>query len=211
MGCLFSHQSDPAQPSRVNNNDKAVAQLKVTKDEVKRYERKLEANIANYKAAVKQCIREKNKEKALLVLKKQKYLEKNLDATRNELLNLEQLINDVESAQVQKNLVEALKEGNEFLKALNSQLTLDDVERVMQDTHEAIEYQNQVSEALAQQGFVADEDELLHELDQLDDLEALDYDLPEVPKNRLVPPEEAKHTASNKSEEKQPEALLESA
>jgi charged multivesicular body protein 6 len=37
---------------------------------------------------------------------------------------------------------EGLQRGNEVLKQIHSQMTLEDVEKLMDDTQEAIEYQN---------------------------------------------------------------------
>ncbi|CAG9319069.1 unnamed protein product [Blepharisma stoltei] len=185
MGCLLGGSQNEGQPSRVNKDDKAIAELKITRDKVKTYQRKLETNIEHCKQAVKQCIKKKNKDRALLALRKQKFLDKNLETTRGELLTLEVLINDIENAQIQKNIYDSLKKGNEFLQNINQQLTLDDVEKLMEETFEAVEYQQKVSEALSQQGLKQDDKDLLKELERLDSLEALEVDLPNAPTNKL--------------------------
>lgn len=188
MGCLFgkSEYSDPSpQKSRVNQDDQAIAQLKITKDKIRTYQKKLEASISHCKEAVMQCIKQKHKDKAMLALRKQKYMEKTFDNSLGQLLQIEQLINDVESAQVQKNVYDALKQGNDLLKKFNEQLNIDDVEKLMEDTHEAIEYQNQISEALSQQGITTNEEDLLAELQELDAEEALDVEIPKVPQHEM--------------------------
>ena len=167
--------------TRVNKNDKAIAELKLTRDKVKNYLKKLESSIDSCKSAVKECIRSKQKDKAMLALRKQKYLSKNLETGRGELLNLETLILNVENAQIQKNVYEALERGNEFLKSLNQQLTLNDVEKLMEETQDAIEYQQQIGEALAQQGIKEDDNDLLEEFEKLDQAEALEFEVPSVP------------------------------
>ena len=167
--------------TRVNKNDKAIAELKLTRDKVKNYLKKLESSIDSCKSAVKECIRSKQKDKAMLALRKQKYLSKNLETGRGELLNLETLILNVENAQIQKNVYEALERGNEFLKSLNQQLTLNDVEKLMEETQDAIEYQQQIGEALAQQGIKEDDNDLLEEFEKLDQAEALEFEVPLVP------------------------------
>ena len=184
MGCLIAkHNDEPA--SRVNKDDKAIAEVKLTRDKVKNYLKKLENSISICKDAVKECIRNKQKDKAMLALRKQKYLEKNLETGRGELLNLENLVVNIENAQIQKNVYEAMKQGNDFLKSMNQQLTIDDVEKLMEETAEAIEYQQQVGDILAQQGIKEDDSDLLKQLEQLDEIEALDVDLPSVPKNEI--------------------------
>ena len=48
---------------------------------------------------------------------------------------------DIEFAQVEIQVVEGLKGGNEALDALHQIMSLDDVEKIMGDTEDAIAYQ----------------------------------------------------------------------
>jgi len=180
MGCLLSKSTGGSKPekSKVNEQDKEIAQLKVTRDKVNRYLKKLESNIDSCQSVVKQCVKNKEKEKALLGLRKKKYIEQNLENGRKQLLNLEQLINDVESAQMNQNIVQAMKQGNEFLKQLNEQLTIEDAEKLMEETAEGIEYQQEIGRILAQQGI--ENEDVLEEFEQLDAQE-----IPEVPNKPL--------------------------
>ena len=197
MGCM-SGKNKNTSSSRINKDDKAIAEVKLTKDKVRNYLQKLERSIGICKDAVKECIRNKQKDKAMLALRKQKYLEKNLETGRDELLNLENLVLNIENAQMQKNVYEAMKQGNDFLKNMNQQLTIDDVEKLMEETAEAIEYQQQVGEILAQQGIREDDSDLLKQLEQLDELEALDVDIPSVPRNQAKVSEETSEKKANK-------------
>lgn len=43
---------------------------------------------------------------------------------------------------MQAEVFDALKEGNETLKEINSQISIDDVEKLMDETSEAVAYQN---------------------------------------------------------------------
>ena len=194
----MSGKNKNTSSSRINKDDKAIAEVKLTKDKVRNYLKKLERSIGICKDAVKECIRNKQKDKAMLALRKQKYLEKNLETGRGELLNLENLVLNIENAQMQKNVYEAMKQGNDFLKNMNQQLTIDDVEKLMEETAEAIEYQQQVGEILAQQGIREDDSDLLKQLEQLDELEALDVDIPSVPRNQAKVSEETSERKANK-------------
>ena len=198
MGCINPKNTEDA-PTRVNENDRVIAELKLTRDKVKNYLKKLEASISSCQVCVKDCIRSKQKDKAMLALRKQKYLEKNLENGRGQLLNLEGQILSIENAQIQKNVYEALKEGNEYLKNLNKELTVEDVNKLMEDTAEAIEYQQEVGRILSQQGIQEDDTDLLQQLEQLDAAEALDYELPEVP----VPEKKVKRHKKEKKHEKE--------
>ena len=65
-------------------------------------------------------------------------------------------------------------------------MTVEDVERLMDDNAEAIAYQEEIGQILSQQGVMEDED-LLAELDQMDELDALEVDdrMPQVPKEQF--------------------------
>jgi len=190
MGSCFGSQKEepPRQKkaeAQVSEEDKAAAQLMVTRDDIKKYHKRLETAILHTKEAIKECLRNKQKPKAVLALRKQKFLEKNLDTSHGQLLQLEQMLSNIEQAKVQKTVFEALRQGTDFLQKVNQQLSLDDVEKLMEDTKEAYEYQQQVSDALTKEGVVVEEGDLLEQLDQLDAEEALGVDLPEVPKQQL--------------------------
>jgi len=187
--CFGSQKEEPPRQKKaeaqVSEEDKAAAQLMVTRDDIKKYHKRLETAILHTKEAIKECLRNKQKPKAVLALRKQKFLEKNLDTSHGQLLQLEQMLSNIEQAKVQKTVFEALRQGTDFLQKVNQQLSLDDVEKLMEDTKEAYEYQQQVSDALTKEGVVVEEGDLLEQLDQLDAEEALGVDLPEVPKQQL--------------------------
>ena len=58
-----------------------------------------------------------------------------------QLDSIQQLIDSLEFAQVELQVVENLKLGNESLKKLNSLMSVEEVERIMEETREAVEYQ----------------------------------------------------------------------
>jgi charged multivesicular body protein 6 len=204
MGCFHAKNSEDP-PSRVNENDKVIAELKMTRDKVKNYLKNLEHMISTCQSCVKDCIRLKQKDKAMLALRKQKYLQKSLEQGRNELLNLEGQILSVENALIQKDVYNALKQGNDFLKNMNKALTVEDVNKLMEETQEAIEYQQEVGRILAQQGIEENDEELLNQLEVLDVEEAQEFQLPSVPNREL----KKKHKKHKKEENDEPKEVIE--
>jgi charged multivesicular body protein 6 len=185
MGNLFRKSKSSQKETRIKEDDVAIAQLKVTRDKIKAYQKKLETNISVLSAGITDCIKSKKKDQALLLLRKKKYIEKNLSNTNGELLNIDYLVTNIENAQVQRKVFDALKEGNELLKQINKELTVEDVDKLMAETEEAIEYQNQIGLALSNQGVTEDKD-LLEEFDKL---ETQEYDLPKVPDRPIQHPQ----------------------
>ncbi len=79
--------------------------------------------------------------KAKLLLKKKRYLESLLEKTDQQLENLQQMVDTIEFTQIELKVVEGLKTGNECLEQMHKIMSVEDVEQVMSDTQEAIEYQ----------------------------------------------------------------------
>lgn len=105
--------------------------------------------------------------RALLLLKKKKYQENILQKTDQQLQNLEQLASDIEFAQIEVQVVDGLRVGNEALKTINDMLDIDEIERIMDETKEGAEKQAEINAILS--GMVSEEDEedILRELDEL--------------------------------------------
>lgn len=62
--------------------------------------------------------------------------------TDGQLENLEKLTHDIEFAQIELQVVEGLKQGNEALKKVNDALNIEDIERILDETREAKEKQD---------------------------------------------------------------------
>ena len=75
-------------------------------------------------------------------MKKRNYQNSLLENTQNQLWNLDQLVQSIEFAQVEAQVVSGLKTGNLILSKLQQELKIENVERLMEDTAEAIAYQN---------------------------------------------------------------------
>lgn len=180
MGGLFSSKKKPP-PSRVTEHDKAVLELKKQRDQLQIYQKKVKAEQGKLQDLARQLVKSGQKEKALLLLKKKKHQQNLLEKTRGQIENVEMLANDIEFAQMEGNVIEGLKIGNEALKNINKLISLEDAERIMDETREGVEYQEQLSEILSGSIMSSeDEDAILEELEQITSL-----DLPSVPHDDL--------------------------
>ena len=90
----------------------------------------------------KEQVQKGNKPLALLALKKRNYQNSLLEKTHEQLFTLEQLVQSIEFAQVEAQVFAGLKTGNKILAELQDEIKIEDVERLMEDTAEAIAYQN---------------------------------------------------------------------
>lgn len=204
MGSLFGKQKRP--PSRVTQQDRAILQVKQQRDKLKLYQKKIVINLEKEREIAKKLLHEGKKERAKLILKKKRYQEQILQRTDGQLENMEQLVHDLEFAQVELQVVEGLKIGNESLKKIHEVLTVEEVEKILDETQEAVEKQQEIDALLS--GVLTQEDEsaVLEELDaiiketmpavpqdeEMEDDEMELPQLPNVPQDKLEVEKQAK-------------------
>ncbi|XP_066291651.1 charged multivesicular body protein 6-A-like [Branchiostoma lanceolatum] len=189
MGSLFSKKKK--EESRITEQDKAILQLKQQRDKLRQYQKKIQANLEREREVAKRLLKDGKKEKAKLLLKKKRYQENMLQKTDNQIDQVEKMVDDIEFASIEMKVVEGLKKGNDCLKEMHKILSLENVEKILDETQEAVEYQREIDDLLAG-GILTDEDEeaVLAELDEITkaDLPAVpdeDVSLPEVPRDRI--------------------------
>jgi len=192
MGGIFAKQ----KKSRVTDQDKAVLQLKNQRDQIKQYQKKIQIKLEKERELAKQLIKQNKKDRALLLLKKKKFQEGLLEKTDNQLLNLEKLTHDIEFAQVEAKVLDGLKAGNVALKQLNEMYSVEDVEKIMDETAEAVEKQQEIDALLS--GGLSSED--------MEDVEA---ELDEIIKSQLPAPVVEEELPAEEEEVQLPEVPME--
>ncbi|XP_041076527.1 charged multivesicular body protein 6-like [Polyodon spathula] len=181
MGNIFGRK----RRTRVTEQDRAVLQLKQQRDKLKQYQKRINLHLEKERLLARQLLRDGRKPKALLLLKKKRYQEQLLDKTENQISNLERMVQDIEFVQIEMKVIEGLKIGNSCLKKMHEVMSIEDVERIMEETQEGIDYQRQIDEVLAGSLTQEDEDAVLAELEALTQGEEEVEELPEVPTEPL--------------------------
>ncbi|CDO95753.1 unnamed protein product [Kluyveromyces dobzhanskii CBS 2104] len=201
---------------KVTEADKAMLQLKMTKDELHRYSRRTENLIGTERAQLKTLCKSlhgkqlKQDNRARLLLKRVHYQERLLEQCSDQIINLETMVQSIEFKLIERQFIDGLQHGNELLKKLNSELSLERVENVMDAAAEQIEIQREVDDALSNAilGSTVN-DEIDRELESLDQEVNGDKDtVPRVqdkldqlpPANKLTEPK-----VSAPEEEKEPQ------
>lgn len=187
MGVLFGKHK---KVSRVTEQDKAILQLKQQRDKIKQYQKKILRSLENERQLAQKLLHEGRKEKAMLLLKKKRFMEQMLEKTDGQLTNLEKMVHDIEYAQIEIQVVEGLKVGNESLKKLHEVLSVEAIETLLDETQEGIEKQKEIDDLLSGQLTAEDDEAVLAELEALvseEEARAV-LDLPSVPAESGEPP-----------------------
>ena len=175
MGGLFSSgdkSHTPAkvvQPPQISAHDQAVLKLKGQRDRLKQYQRKLETTIERDRNSAKEFGKKGAKEKALAILKRNKYRTKLLNNAGLQLDNIETLTNSLEFQVVQNKVNDSMKAGNNALSLLMKEMSVDDVADLMADTRENIEKAEEISRLLSGEGMLdaAETDAVESSLDEM--------------------------------------------
>lgn len=165
----------------------------------------------------RQLVADGKKERALLLLRRKKRMEKSLMDLDGKLEVLEKMVADIEFSQIELRLIDGLKTGNEALKQLNQLLKVEDVHAILQETKESAEQQKvrrvwwcrsltraclpsqEIADLLSQDEFSAEEDaDLEAELLRLTG-DQVQTQLPNVPQHEL-PAHEAVQAVEEREE-----------
>ncbi|KRZ07883.1 Charged multivesicular body protein 6 [Trichinella zimbabwensis] len=171
--------------SRVTDHDQVVLQLKCQRDRMKQMEKQLHVNMERERNVARTLLSLGKRDGALLILKKKRFLEKELLKLAEQLDKVEQLIHGVQSAQVRASVLSALKDGNACLANLNRVFNLNEVENILQETQISAEYQQQISDLISNALSGVDDEAVDQDFQQLLN-ETDEIILPDVPKDTPV-------------------------
>lgn len=166
----------PSAP-KITKQDRAILDLKLQRDKVRQYQKKIQEVLNREHEIAKQHLAAGNKDRALLALRKRKYQEGLLAKTDAQLENLDKLVSTIEFSLIEVSVLHGLQQGNEVLKQIHKEMNIESVEKLLEETAEAREYQREIDEMLANTLSIEDEEAVQSEL------QALQYEV-------LVPEEE---------------------
>ena len=140
----------PKPKQELSDADKASLELKRARDNLKRQQNAAELCIQQEKDMARELIKKGEKSKAVMVLKRKAMKEKLLERARGQMINVETMIANIAEADNNLKVFELLKQGNTTLKSLQDQMSIDDINDILDDTAESLRVQEEISAALSQ-------------------------------------------------------------
>lgn len=132
--CSTMGQS-PSTP-KITAQDRAIYQLKQQRDKLKQYQRKLDHVIARQTELAREALKRNQPERAKVYLRSKKQQESTIAKTYEQLGNLEHLIGTIEFKLIEKDVVQGLTIGSDVLKRLNSEMSVERIDKLLDTVDE---------------------------------------------------------------------------
>ncbi|KAL1652629.1 ESCRT-III subunit protein snf7 [Didymella pomorum] len=156
---------------------KAILQLRGQLEMLNKREKHLQNQMDEQDALARKHV-SSNKAAAKAALRRKKQFEHSLEQTSAQIMTLEREIYSIETANINKETLDAMKNAGTAMKQIHAGLTIDKVDNVMEDLREQHAIGEEISEAITSGVTTGgiDEDELDEELAELQQ-EKLDEDM----------------------------------
>ena len=164
MGSFLCTRSKTAE---INQEERALIDCKICRDKIKKYIKNLEKNANLKRERAKEALKNKNKDRARLSLRQAKMYTEQIKTAEGQLEMIENQIMQIETAQSQRDALSVLKQGNEVLKKLQSEVNAEKFQEITDDMDELKEQQNELTEFFKNRGIEEDDEELDNEIDKL--------------------------------------------
>lgn len=191
---------------KITAQDRAIFQMKQQRDKLKQYQRKLSTIRDRQSNLAREALRNNDSTKAKVYLRAKKQQESTILKTYAQLDNLESLIGTIEFKLIEKDVVYGLSQGNEVLKRLNAEMSVEKIDKVLDDLEDEKYKVDEVSDMLGMGANLSNSEE--HEVDE--EFERLQREVAgvadetEVPKEKLPKAPETEPIGLPKAPETKP-------
>ncbi|KAG6911524.1 hypothetical protein DXG01_011826 [Tephrocybe rancida] len=152
---------------KITAQDRAVLDLKLQRDKLRQYQKKIQVVLDREHTIAKAHLAAGQKDRAVIALRRRKYQQSLLVKTDGQLENLEQLVSTIEFSLVEVSVLHGLEQGNEVLKEIHKEMNVESVEKLLEVTQEARDYQREIGEMLSNTLTLDEEDAVQAELREL--------------------------------------------
>ena len=154
MGGSLSSSSSSSSAKKnaasITATDRAILDLKNSRDKLQRYRTKLEADEVKLTAHAKAAKASGDTRKAMYYLKIKRHKTKEADNVNAQLLTVLQMVDTISSKQNESEVLVALKTGKDALADLHKEMSVDEVIQLMEEIEDQAEMEREINDILAQ-------------------------------------------------------------
>jgi len=200
MGLILSFCSK-SQTQTLERNEQAIIDCKICRDKIKSYIKTLEKQERVKKEQAKQELKNGNRDKAKRFLNQSKIYGEQIRVAYGQLDMIIDQIIQIESAQMKKDALHVLKQGNALLKKLNEEVNIEKWEKISDDINEMKQHQDEISQFFNNNRI--DEDKFNDDLNkELEELERIQNQSDNTNDNLELPEVKCKKDVSSKNNSK---------
>ena len=134
--------------SQITDVDRAVLDLKNTRDKLTKYNAQLETSVEKLMVRARLAKDQGKTKTALGLLRLKKYKQGEVEKVQAQLLNVHKMIGSIDSQQQNNQIVLSLKAGKDALAQLHKETTVDDVLTLMDEIQEQNEMEQEINDVL---------------------------------------------------------------
>lgn len=189
------HLKEQHRKENTTDKDKAILQLKNSRDRIKKYIKKLEEEAKSIHMLAKKLYNDNKPQSAKIALKRKIMKEKLMHDSEKGYLMIVKMIDTVEWESTNVQVFEALETGNKLLEQLRKDMPIDKIEEILEGMNESSEKNEEINFIINGNNNLLEDEELLKALDDLIqkdqgiiNTDNMNINLPEVPIHPILPP-----------------------
>ena len=190
----YSSKPTKQKTTQITPIDRAVLDLKVSRDKLQRYRTRLGADTQTLTQKAKDAKANKQTKMALGLLQLRRAKMNQADQVNDQLVTIHTMILTIQNKEEEAQVLEALRAGKGALTKLHQENSIESVLKLMDDIEEQNEVERQINDVLVGMGetlMEGDEEELENELEALmksaeaASSQVVDTELPVAPVEKL--------------------------
>ena len=168
-------QKDNGEKDKETNNLKIINELRENIDLIEKRNLFIEKKKNNLIIEAKVKLNNNDKKGALLILNKKKKIEEEINKNQGSQLLLENQLSNLESANLNKHIINSLSKSNKAIHSLNKDLNVDKIEELMDDIQEEQDNYNTIQSIMEQPlQQIYEDDDLNKELEELAEIKQIE-------------------------------------
>jgi len=157
------------------NNLKIINELRENIELIEKRNLFIETHKTKLIIEAKSKLNNNDKKGALLILNKKKKIEEEINKNQGSQLLLENQLSNLESANLNKHIINSLSKSNKAIHTLNKDLNVDKIEELMDDIQEEQDNYNTIQSIMEQPlQQIYEDDDLNKELEELEEIKQIE-------------------------------------